>query len=141
MGPTDTIEMMATVTSDGVGALAIYITGFEAIGINNGNLIDPEGPYTIALNSGSFDPWFSAYGGTATFLFGTLTPVGGVAPLGEYTSGFGDVQFAFSDAYDPFIVRGSNTFTVNVVPESGTLLLLGSGLVGLGFFRRRRKVS
>jgi len=78
--PTDTIDNMATVASDGVGSFLIFVTGFQAISINNGNLIDPDGPYTIALNSDSFDCWFSAYGGTATFLFGALTPVGGVAP-------------------------------------------------------------
>ena len=80
MGPTDSIDIMATVASDGVGSFPKFVTGFQAISINNGNLIDPDGPYTIALNSDSFDPWFSAYGGTATFLFGALTPVGGVAP-------------------------------------------------------------
>jgi len=79
VGPTDTIGIMATVTSDGVGSFPIFVTGFQAISINNGNLFDPDGPYTIALNSDPFDPWFSAYGESAMFLFGTLTPVGGVA--------------------------------------------------------------
>ncbi len=80
VGPTEPIDIMATVTSDGVGSFPIIATGFQAISINNGNLTDPDGPYTIALNGNPFDPWFSAYGGSATFLFGALTPVRGVAP-------------------------------------------------------------
>jgi len=145
VGPTDTnIEMWATATSDGIGGNAngIFITQFTAISLDPGTLIVPVGPYNLTLNSGSFGAGtFSAYGGSAKFLFGTLTLADSMAALGNHTSGFGFVEFEFSDAYEQVTIRGDNTFTVNVVPEPSTMLLLGSGLAGLGWYRRRRKAA
>ena len=142
VGPTDTIDMMATVTTGSPGpGDPITIVSFDAlVSSAGGTLFGPSNPYTIDLpNTGTFIPPIDIYGGTGTFLFGTLTPVGGVAPFGTFTSGLGDVLFTFSDAYVPLGTLSSNTFTINVVPEPSTMLLLGSGLAGLGFFKRRRK--
>ena len=140
-GPTDMIYMMAKVTAppSSGNAATFNITGFQAISINDGTLIYPSGPYSIQLNSGPFTP-FSAYGGSAYFTFGTLTPMPGPVPVGTYISGPAVAQFTYSGgSLGNTTVLGMNVFAVNVVPEPSTMLLLGSGLAGLGFFRWRRK--
>ena len=44
-----------------------------------------------------------------------------------------------SPSVQEFEIGGNGQFRLTVVPEPSTLLLLGSGLMGLGFYARRRK--
>jgi len=146
VSPTDIIVMTASATSDGFGISntngEIFISSFNALSLGDGNLIGPGGQYSLALNSGSFTlNTIPAYNGVFEFDFGTLTPNSGAAPPGEFTSGLGTVEFTFSDAYASVVVTGGNTFTVNVVPEPSTIILLSLGLAGLGFVRRRKKAA
>jgi len=166
VGPTDNIEMMATVfTTENTGnADEIFITSYEALFLQPGDMFGEAfdafgneaicnerictGPYTLLLKARELDPFVPVYGGSADFLFGVLVPPVGGAPIdtfnvGETNGGFGRVEFFFSDLYDSeVVVGGLSGYTVTVVsevPEPSTMLLLGSGLAGLGFFRWRRK--
>jgi hypothetical protein len=64
----------------------------------------------------------------ASLTFDTLAL--GTSPLGLTVNALGD---AYGDPLSANIQSGS----VNVVPEPSTLLLVGSGLVGLGYLRKR----
>jgi len=137
--PTDSISMMGTLTN--TGDLTIDGLIFKAIG--NGTLIDPPGPYSIAfgttLTNIALLPTLSI-----DFIFATLNPLLGIAPIGTVASGPALITIEYTgDTVSivlPVDIFGNDlAFTVNVVPEPSTMLLLGSGLAGLGFFRWRRK--
>lgn len=73
-----------------------------------------------------------------SFIFATLTfdtLALGTSPLSLSVNAIGD---AWGDPFPVDLVNGS----INVVgvPEPATVMLLGSGLVGIGFFRRKRKI-
>ena len=64
----------------------------------------------------------------------------GFSYLSEFGPGNGPVVVELSDGV--FAVDPPQPITPNSpIPEPSTMLLLGSGLAGLGFFRRRRKAA
>ena len=73
---------------------------------------------------------------TAAFALSSLIPAFAVGPV---TTGL-EGSTAFPDSsVDPFTSSGAGTFSSNPgpTPEPATLFLLGGGLLGLGFMRRK----
>jgi len=51
----------------------------------------------------------------------------------------GTVAHAYVEIGGFIYTQGSQSFSTGVIPEPGTIILLGFGLLGLGFFTRMRK--
>jgi len=153
--PTDTVEMVISINVTDNLNPAGYITGFEITLIDPGTLIgqvlgisidSSTNPYNLlsgflpGANNANGAANTVGFVGTTIVTLGSLLPIDGFAPFGSFTSGPGtELTFFNFDMSYQTVVTGLNTFTVNVVPEPSTMLLLGSGLAGLGFFRWRRK--
>lgn len=98
---------------------------------------DPNGPiaaglYFLGISAFDLDPVSAGGLIFPSFPFGTVfgpTGPGGALPLSGYqSSGFNTGAYIIN-------LTGAAPVTV---PEPATLLLLGSGLLGLGFLRRRK---
>lgn len=107
-------------TPDSSSSTAPLTSGFPYTPIPGaGTLSFNDGPFTVTLTS------FELY---------QPDDSGGkeIAGIGNYVSGFNNSPFLRINDY-----RGE--FNLNVVsPEPGSLILLGSGLVAFGVFRRKR---
>jgi hypothetical protein len=119
----DTLSISETITNN----TGIDWTDFELgfIGIDNG-------PVTLDFQNLTFDSFTqSSAASNALSLTG-----GGVSDGSSFNLAF-DLQIATDPgAYDLFAI--SETPSVPTIPEPGTIALLGIGLAGLGWGRRRR---
>jgi hypothetical protein len=120
---------------------------------------DQNGPpydFTFGDGLGVNSETFSMAPGTSmSFLLGTLTPTGGLAPVGTYMLGSADIVaqvdgqdaagdeiFGFTDglvnACDNALPSCAFTRSVVPAPEPATFSLFGLGLGFVGLVRRRR---
>jgi len=104
------------------------------------NINFPSGAYNVSFQSGYWDTVgsgvinvYDIHGGS----LGSVTDTG-LGPQFMDLSGFGIIGHVYFNSYaDPFGADIDN-LTFTTVPEPGTLLLLGSGLIGaIGVIRRK----
>lgn len=72
-----------------------------------------------------------------------ITPTAIVIPLADLTTGVNTLSFSVVQnlADSEFGLNFDLQQTASGVPDPGTLVLLGSGLIGVGLLRRRRRLS
>ena len=81
-----------------------------------------------------------APGSELSFIFGTLTPRPPFNLAGTYFSTTAFIRLSYVGGPVVEEIKVPNeSYIVTIVPEPSTMLLLASGLAGLGFFRWRRK--
>jgi len=98
--------------------------GISAVGFSSIGFPDVDGPPGSIT---SVDDTFSTYGGRQPT---EVVQNSVIFTLGGLPSGY-----TVTDTYHVSVVFGSSLG--EPIPEPGSLLLLGSGLLGLGFLRRR----
>lgn len=74
-------------------------------------------------------------GASFPFVFGTLTPIGGEAPVGRYPSDLAFLEIGGATRFP------GNSFEVRVVPEPGVAWLAVLGAAGLARVRRHPKAT
>jgi hypothetical protein len=150
VGPEASLDIVIDVTPDGSNSF-----GFDVTTTNlSGQRWDR---YAFALGFGVGLDFEYATGTAMTLLFdSTVTPTSSVFPLFNFTSETHPHELAFFDGGHSVLPGGDVNFTFGIhaegmqtftlrqfaisdVPEPTTVLLMGLGLAGLGFTRRRLK--
>ena len=134
VGPSDIISMNATLFNDTPDAVDIGREGSVSIGFGGFSTI-------YQFSFGDVMELFSGIsldgGESYAFIFGTFVPNPAPVALGIYEISFASITIAQDD-----IFIEDSTFRATVggaqVPVPATVLLLGLGLAGLGWSRRKK---
>lgn len=130
-GPTgETLYYNATVTAPSTNSALVYLNG-DSYTLNAAFVLD-DSPFLLNF------PLDLAPGQSYTgSLFEVVVPAN--SPLGSYTGSF---QILGGSTDSAELVLSSATFDVAVSPEPSSLLLLGTGLIGVfAFYRRASLIS
>jgi hypothetical protein len=124
--PDNTQSTFTIIGNGGQGA-----TKINAVNVASGDFIDPD--YLDGVSDQLFGVNFESNldypaGNSATTKF----HIGNDSLFPGYTVGANDIVFK---------VHGSNTFPSNPVPEPGTMMLMGMGMLGVAGIKRRRALK
>ena len=149
----DIINSTAIVTPDGSSVTIFEDPGYGPVGIEKINWSIPINAMTLSFdyelvvasdNEDYFDFYFNDDSGPSDF-FGGLQGIYSGTLTKDLTPFDGDtlpiVQFTLHWGWDDYLTNSYLTISnvqINPVPEPATLLLVGSGILGIIGFRKRK---